>query len=626
MNKYMKLFLLAFILLMVAACSSNSSNSTGNTAKKVTVLVYMEGTNLEKDNAAATLNLKEILAATASPSVNIVVETGAAKKAVSTDPVKDWNTVKRHEIRNNTMIEKADLGAVNMGTTAALTDFITWGQKTYPADKYILIFWDHGGGALGGFGGDVETGTSTLSIEDLRKSVADAVAVSGKGFELIGFDACLMATVEVAYGFKDTSRYLVASEDVEPGAGWDWAGMMNFIASKPDSDGKAIGTAIADTYLAKMLKAGNEGITLSVVNLAKIPALTTALAAFATWQQGLLGSADSTVSLKAWQTLAYARTRSMDFATSYLNLPYTTDMIDLSDMLNRLYQDYSGDTSTIDNLVAAIDSAVEYKVADSLRKSAMGLTLMFPTYTVWDTANLTKYSSFTFIAEYKNLVNAYSTYATKTVQDISISAPTNSGSILSASTTPANLLYYQAYVAMTDNNGLYYGHQPIWPGVDFSKLLYSWSGDWYTLNGAIVSVLASPASEPVVHLALPIQVTFPAAKAGDQAETAQGLYHLIYDYTSETATYLGFQPDMNNQLYRGYITLKAGDIVVPLAMQIDIFNPFGKWQTNGSGFTITSTGLKFAKTTLATGSYPLAFMLYDMRMKPSFSAPVTVSK
>lgn len=623
MKNHMNMFLLAFILLILAACSSNSTDST---SKKVTVLVYMEGTNLEKDYAAATLNLKEILAATASSNVNIVVETGAAKKSVNTDPVKNWNTVKRHEIRNNAMIETADLGTVNMGTTAALTDFITWGQKTYPAEKYILIFWDHGGGALGGFGGDTETGTSVLSIDDLRKSVADAVAASGKGFELIGFDACLMATVEVAYGFKDTSRYLVASEDLEPGAGWDWTGMMNFIAAKPGSNGKEIGTAIADAYLAKMLKSGNEGVTLSVVNLSKIPALTTALASFATWQQGLLGSADSTVSLKAWQALAYARARSMDFHTSYLNLPYTTDMIDLSDMLNRLYLDYSGDTSKIDNLIAAIDSAVEYKVADSLRLSAMGLTLMFPTYTVWDTDNLTKYSSLAFIAEYKNLVNAYSTYATKTVQDINISAPTNSGPILSANTTPANLLYYQSYVTMTDNNGLYYGHQPIWPGVDFTKLLYSWSGDWYTLNGFTVSALASPASEPVVHLALPVQVTIPAAKAGDPAETAQGLYHLIYDYTSETATYLGFQPDMNNQLYRGYITLKAGDTVVPLAMKIDADNPFGKWQTYGAGFTITGTGLKFSKTTLAAGIYPLAFMVYDMRMKPSFSTSVTVSK
>jgi hypothetical protein len=622
MKNLMKMFLVTISLFTLVACgSNNAANTTPATSnKKVTVLVYMEGTNLESDpvpnGSAATLNINEMLAATASSDVNIVLETGAANKAVSTDPVKSWKTVKRHVISNQKITEVDDLKSINMGTTAALTDFITWGQKTYPADKYVLVFWDHGGGALGNFGGDTDTGTSPLSIDDLRKGVADAVTASGKTFELIGFDACLMATMEVAYNFKDASNYLVASEDIEPGAGWDWTGMMNYLAANPASNGSGIGKAIADSYLAKMKKEGNEGITMSVVVLSKIPALATALASFADWQSGLI----KTNGYSAWQTLAYARARSMDFYTSYLDLANTTDMIDINDMLNRLSPEYTGDTTQIDNLIAAVGNAVVYKVADSLRESATGLTLMFPTYTVWGKDTLTKYSSFTFVSAYQNLVSAYSTYASTNVMDIGITAPANNGSIISASTAPSNQLYDQAYIAITDNNGLYYGHQPIWPGIDFTKLLYHWSGSWYTLNGTVVSVLASPASEPVVHLAIPLQVTI----AGEKP--SYGLFHLIYDYTSETPTYLGYQPDMNNQLYRGYIALKAGDTVIPMAIQVNSDNPFGKWQANGTGFTIPSAGLTFAKTTLAVGNYQLAFMLYDLRMKPSVSASVQVSK
>ena len=53
MKKLMHLFMFATIFFTLAACGGDSSSTAG----KTTVLVYMEGTNLETDNANASMNL-----------------------------------------------------------------------------------------------------------------------------------------------------------------------------------------------------------------------------------------------------------------------------------------------------------------------------------------------------------------------------------------------------------------------------------------------------------------------------------------------------------------------------------------------------------------------------------------
>ena len=224
-NMFRLLIALLFTTTLLVGCGSGSSTDSP-VATKATVLVYIEGTNLEEGNNFATENINEMLKATSSANVNVVLQTGAADKAVADDPVDNWRTVRRYVIENHKLVLKDNLGAIDMGDPKVLTDFITWGQKTYNADKYVLMFWDHGGGVLGGFGGNRRAKgdpgfASTLSVAQLKGAVEAAVGNNpANQFELIGFDACLMASLEVAQAFKGTARYLAASQDVEPGAGW----------------------------------------------------------------------------------------------------------------------------------------------------------------------------------------------------------------------------------------------------------------------------------------------------------------------------------------------------------------------------------------------------------------------
>ena len=43
-----------------------------------------------------------------------------------------------------------------------------------------------------------------------------------KKLDIIGFDACLMNMLEVAYQLRDHTEVVVGSEELEPGKGWDW--------------------------------------------------------------------------------------------------------------------------------------------------------------------------------------------------------------------------------------------------------------------------------------------------------------------------------------------------------------------------------------------------------------------
>ncbi|HEX7557132.1 MAG TPA: clostripain-related cysteine peptidase, partial [Leptolinea sp.] len=430
----------------------------------------MEGTNLETDGGAASKNIGEMLAANYSPDVAIVLATGAANKG-SSGWVSSWKTVKYHIVRNASLEEKADLGNVDMGKPEQLTNFIEWGQKYYAADRYILVFWDHGGGTLGGFGGyggdpnktypaDYPT-ASGLTVAQLRDVVKANVAKTGKKFELIGFDACLMGTLEIANSFTGSANYLVASQDIEAGAGWDWTAMVNFVVGNPNADGGKIGTAIAKSFYAKLERAGegeNKTATMSVINLEKIKPLNEALAAFSVWQQKLL----TDDGIDAWYNLAYSRSKTMDFYTSDLDLSGSGDTVDILDLIDNI-QTMSQDNITADDglmfeqFEKAVRNAVLYNQVGTERTSVSGLSMMFPTYTVWSNGdggasfnNLAVYTDIAPDSLYSALIADYSKRA-RTIAQITIGNPVDDDSVITATVNGAGPFGYEmAYIAMTN--------------------------------------------------------------------------------------------------------------------------------------------------------------------------------
>lgn len=147
-----------------------SQSSTG--AGSATVMIYMVGSNLESDDGSATADLREMAKAGFGSNINLVIETGGTKK---------WKTgaiangkVQRFTMENGDLHLQQDLGKNHMLTVSALTDFVTWSARNYPADRYCLIFWDHGGGTMVGFGSDEIYPNDTLTISDIHEALQKA--------------------------------------------------------------------------------------------------------------------------------------------------------------------------------------------------------------------------------------------------------------------------------------------------------------------------------------------------------------------------------------------------------------------------------------------------------------------
>ena len=121
----------------------------------------------------------------------------------------------RFVIENGDMTLLQSPGSMNMTDADTLSDFIRFSAESYPADRYELILWDHGGGTMTGFGYDELYEDTSLTLS----SLSTALYNGGVQFDFIGFDACLMATAEVAYALDPYADYLIASEESEPGEG-----------------------------------------------------------------------------------------------------------------------------------------------------------------------------------------------------------------------------------------------------------------------------------------------------------------------------------------------------------------------------------------------------------------------
>jgi hypothetical protein len=113
-----------------------------------------------------------------------------------------------------------DLGQVNMSDPQTLTDFLVWGMKNYPADHVFLVISDHGNGWKGAMEDDSHHGW--MKTKDINKAIEDAEKIVDQKLDIVGFDACLMASSEVGYELKDSAGFLVASENTEGADGWPY--------------------------------------------------------------------------------------------------------------------------------------------------------------------------------------------------------------------------------------------------------------------------------------------------------------------------------------------------------------------------------------------------------------------
>lgn len=394
MKKYLALWIAAVLLsVFLAGCgedtveeppilSSNKaplqngdlelSNPAGDTW---TVLVYLCGTDLESDGAYASVNVAEMCLARQSDQVNIIIETGGTRQwaieGIDPDKCQRWKVIPE----DIELVES--LPSANMGEADTLGDFLSWGVRAYPADKYMCLLWNHGGGSVTGIALDERYNADMLNLKELSQGVA----MAGVQFELVGFDACLMSTMETAAAITPWARYMVASQELEPGTGWDYTDWLSFIADNPSADGLVVGRRICDGFYAKCEAEGMESLaTLAVTDLSRLPALANAFDAMAAEMKGFTTQTDKL------RPLTQAIVRAENYGGNNDSEGYT-NMVDLGD-LTLCAEGVVSETGDV--VMAALTEAVPYSVAGAGRQRGHGLSVYVPL--VMDEDELDRYA------------------------------------------------------------------------------------------------------------------------------------------------------------------------------------------------------------------------------------------
>ena len=315
-------------------------------AAGVTVMFYDIGSDLEGNNMSSTNDLLEIMEGIYSsgienPKVNFIVETGGMdpnfknrnRAQVISEGREDlestyrdfdeeklqryrtrydyltgtgtdgagikWNENQRFEIYPDELKpakqQPSDPGrsmtaSDDNNAVPELAEFIKTTKEDYPADQYMLIMWDHGGGPSDGFGID-ERGEGMIKAWSIPATMDEAGVDGNSAFALVNYDACLMGNLETALVWSPYTRYYTGSEELEGGDGdyyEPWVKLLCQDAEQVDfSDGNAadqefeeIGKEIVKDF-RNWYKNREDTGTKSLIRTDKVPAVAEALSDFA---------------------------------------------------------------------------------------------------------------------------------------------------------------------------------------------------------------------------------------------------------------------------------------------------------------------------------------------------------
>lgn len=333
----------------------------GNGQDTVTVMIYMCGTDLESKYGMGTSDLGEMVKATISDKVNVIVETGGCRAWKNNIVSSSVNQI--YQVQTGGLRRLVDnFGTAYMTDPDNLASFIQYCTANFPANRNILIFWDHGGGSLSGYGYDEKqsTGFTTAAASMTLPQIDAALKKGGCTFDWIGFDACLMATLETAMVCNTYADYMIASEESEPGTGWYYTDWLTALSQNTSASTESIGKVIVDTFVAASQRAqSNAQVTLSVLDLAKMQGtVPAALRSFSTSTTALIQGS-------GYQQVAQARANVRQFARqSRIN---QVDLIDLCDRIG---------TAESKTLSAALKGCVAYN--KTTISKAYGVSIYFP--------------------------------------------------------------------------------------------------------------------------------------------------------------------------------------------------------------------------------------------------------
>jgi len=252
------LLLGVFLISLLPIMSARASTS------KWTFMIYLDADN--NLDPYAWLDIHEMEAAGSTADVNIVVMLDRWYKMCGFNGTEIYYV---HQGSSEPVWgDKTDKYERNMGDPTTLSFFIDYVANKYPADKYALVLWDHGGNWRGVCWDETTPNRDCLNMTELKT----ALTASPVTIDVLGFDTCLMASAEVTYTISLSGKvdFMAASEDYVPGYGYPYDTILEELVANPDMDASAFGICIVDKYIASYARTGNSYATMAAIDLSNI--------------------------------------------------------------------------------------------------------------------------------------------------------------------------------------------------------------------------------------------------------------------------------------------------------------------------------------------------------------------
>jgi len=359
-----------------------------NTNKAWAMYVYIAGDNNLSD--AGLVDIREMEKAGATKDAHVVVQ-------IDTEGEHDGSV--RYEISepdfsgrsHRIVIER--LSEQDTGDPRFLAAFASWSAKRYPAKKRVLVVWNHGAGFMHtptkDIGYDDSSGGDALTMGELRWSLEKAGFGPGKlgRLSILGFDACLMNMLEVAYEFMGITEFVVGSQQTEPGDGWPYSQVVRGLKKAATSESVAVN--VVKKYIDSYRATGTSGVTQSALRLSALAAV---------------GNSMDTLGESLLRILAENKGRILEarVKTQSYEEPTYVDLVDLTNKLESKVQN-----TKVKAACGSVRRAVkEAVVANGLYGGAVnnssGLSVWFPLLKTDYVTRRSEYVTLRYSKEFRN--------------------------------------------------------------------------------------------------------------------------------------------------------------------------------------------------------------------------------
>lgn len=380
------------VFFAVSGLAAGVSHAQETAKKEWTVLVFLNGNNNLDRYGAFNINQMEKVGS--NDKINIVVQWASEANG----KVQRLLVQKDSDATRVTSPIVEDMGKVDMGDYRNLTEFVRWGAEKYPAQHYFVDVWNHGAGwHLASKAGARSFKPTDISWDDISgnfmttaqfaQAMTDAAKLIGQKIDIVGMDACLMAMIEVANQLKDSTNYLVSSEETEPAAGWPYDDWLNKVNSLEKLDAAGVSKALVETYTASYSggQNGTSAVTLSAFDLKHVEVMNDAIQTLGKKIRGMTLADKKKVYKAADQTISFAYSDYGDLGDFVNLLEKSAQEAEVADA--ELLSSCSDVTAAIGKFVIA--NAVSPRYA-----KAKGVSIWLPT---------SKYTYNSYTEKYKSL-------------------------------------------------------------------------------------------------------------------------------------------------------------------------------------------------------------------------------